>query len=171
MRRSILVLLIALPTLLAPAASAKDPTPPAGAWTLQVTWARYEGPPIPIRAALIKGIDMRRVVFSPACTQTTCVTYANMKTARGRAVRFVLKSTRGGPYTGSVKYATGLRCGGRALRATFTLAATMFSPQQPTDRLTGTTSAVAVNPGGCSLFRGYARGLRRTKFVGVAANG
>ena len=139
-----------------------------------MTWARYSGPPIPIRAALIKGIDMRRVVFSPACTQTTCATYAHLKTARGRPVSFVMKSTNGGPYTGRIRYATGLRCGGRGLRATFTMAATMISleqPEQPADRLTGTTSAVAVNPGGCSLFRGYKQGLRRTKFVGVAASG
>jgi len=82
-----------------------------------------------------------------------------------------MKSTRGPAYTGRIVYATGLRCGGRPLRATFTMTATMVSPQQPMDRLGGTTSAVAVNPGGCSYFRGFARGVRKTTFVGVSDSG
>jgi hypothetical protein len=169
-RRLIPAILIALAAVAASAAGAKDSTPPVGTWDLATTRATYSGPPAPVRSALTKLIQ-RRVVFAPACTNNVCVTYATVKNARGQPVKFPLTAKTGITYTGRVVMKTGIRCGGRALRATLTMTATMLRRQQEGDRLTGTTTARAVR-GLCVLpFRGWSSAVRRTDFVGVAANG
>jgi hypothetical protein len=169
-KRWVALPLIALSAVAVSAAGAKDPTPPAGTWDLKTIRATYSGPPAPLRLALTKLIQ-GRVVFSPACTQTVCATYATVRNARGTRVKFVMIE-KSGVFTGRAVMATGLRCGGRALRATLTMTARLIQRQaEPVDVLTGMTEARAQNPGGCSLFRGQARGVRKHWFYGVAVNG
>jgi hypothetical protein len=139
---------------------------------LATTRAAYSGPPAPVRSALTKLIQ-RRVVFASACTNGVCSTYATVKNARGQPVKFSLTAKTGVTYTGRVLMKTGIRCGGRALRATLTMTTTMLrrQQQQQGDRLTGTTTARAIR-GLCSrTFGGWTSAVRRTDFVGVAANG
>jgi hypothetical protein len=112
-------------------------------------------------------------MFTPACTNTVCASYVTVRTASGRRVKFVLTSKTGGPFTGRTTIRTGLRCGGRALRATLEMNVTVLRRQQgePTDRLVGATSRRAVNPGACSLFRSYTRVVRKAEFLGIAVSG
>jgi hypothetical protein len=167
-RRSIPIVVIVLAALAASAGYAKNPTAPAGTWDLQTTQSASTGPRGPIRTALTRLIQ-RRVTFTVGCAEPCAV--ALVKTARGRLVKFVMRPD-GRAYTGQVAIATGLRCGGRAVKATLKLTAAMIAtPQEPGDRLTGSTVAVARNPGKCALFRGQARASRTTEFYGVAVTG
>lgn len=170
MRHSIPIVAIVLAAFAASAAGAKDPTPPAGTWDLKTNRATYSGPPAPVRSALTK-IIQPRVVFSPACTQRVCASYVTVRNARGTRVKFVLMETRT-DYRGRVVMATGLRCGGKALRATLTMTVRVVQLQGDPGRqiLTGTTEARARNPGGCALFRGKAQGVRKHWFYGVAVS-
>ena len=171
MRRSIPIALIALAALAAPA-GATEPVVPAGSWDLQTTSVSYAGPPGAVRRALARLIQ-RRVTFSSSCTGAVCATYATVRTPRGRQLSFVLKEGRQrGLWRGGLAVPTGVRCGGRALRArlTFTAVIVRFQMDRP-DRLTGSTTARAANPGGCAAFAGHAAAVRKTQYVGVAANG
>lgn len=168
MRRSVPLVVIALAALAASGANAKNPAPPAGTWDLQTTSASYSGPATKLRSAL-SSLIRKRVSFSPACTMTVCASYATVQTRAGRRVTFVLRQAARGAFTGRVKLATGLRCGGRALRATLELSATVVRRQQDVpDRLSGATSRRAVDPGGCAVFRNYTRVVQKTQFRGVA---
>ena len=170
MRRSILVAVIALTALAASAAIAKNPAVPAGTWDLHTTKASYSGPSTRLKSVLAKLIK-QRVIFSPACTPTLCATYATVTTIRGQRVRFRLVSKASEAFTGRVLIATGIRCGRKPLKAQLEMTASMIQLQQPSDRLIGATSAVAVNPGNCPLFRGFRRAVRKTQYFGAAVSG
>jgi hypothetical protein len=127
--------------------------------------ATYSGPPASVRSAVTKLIR-QRVVFAPTCVQFHCTVRATVTTPRGRRVGSTLASVRGTSYTGSGVMPTGLRCGRQKLWAFLTMTATVTHRQEePGTILTGTTQAAADNPGGCKLFRGKLRAIRKVWFA------
>jgi hypothetical protein len=165
-RRLIPLVLLALTASSASAAGADDPAlVPSGTWFFHSTRATYSGPPIPVRAMLTKIMD-NRVTFQPACVAGACtVTVTIYRPPRGTPARFRLKP-RSGWYVGSTTLTSSLRCNGRALKARLKMSI-RTAQRLDDDVLWGMTEAVAVNPGGCNLFRGKARGIRKQWFNGA----
>ncbi len=166
MRRSIPIVMLALAVFSAPAASAKDPPlVPTGTWHFHSTRATYTGPPMTVRSMLTKIMD-NRVNFQPVCGLGDCMAIATIyRPPRGTPARFTL-TQRDGWYVGATTLTSSLRCNGKPLKARLKLSV-KTAQRLDEDVLWGMTEASAVNPGGCTLFRGKARGIRRHWFTGA----
>jgi hypothetical protein len=166
LRRSILVMLLVPAICSAPAASAKDPAPvPSGDWYLQSTRATYSGPSASVRSMLTKIMD-KRVSFRPVCGLVDCMTIVTIyRPPRGTPARFTL-TQRDGWFVGTTTLTSSLRCNGKRLKARLKMSV-RTQQRLDDDVLWGMTEAVAANPGGCPLFQGKARGIRRTWFSGA----
>lgn len=158
---------VVLAAVFASAAAAQKPgeqTVPSGRWFVKAHHATYSGPPGAVRTMLTT-IMQTRVSFQPRCPQTTCAVWATIyRPPRGTASRFLLRPKRG-LYVGSKTLVSNLRCNGERLRARLRLSV-KTAQRLEEDVLIGSSEAVAVNPGGCSLFGGKARGVRRVSFTG-----
>jgi hypothetical protein len=164
-RYSVLVAALVLGALTAAAAGARDAAAPEGAWYLDTTRAAYSGPPLPVRALVTKAIE-RRISFTSTCPAGVCATSVHVMQIRPRReVVFRLIPNAAGDYSGRVTMRTSMRCGSRPVKMTFAITARVEQTERE-PRLVGSTDARAVNPGGCRAFRGMARAVRKTTFVG-----
>lgn len=165
MRRFVPVVVLA--AVFASAAAAQKPgeqTIPSGTWYLKTTRATYSGAPAPVSTMLAK-LMQNRVRFQPLCTQTQCAVWATIYRPPGGApARLLLKEQRGN-FVGSKTLVSSLRCNGRGVRARLRLSV-KTAQRLEDDVLIGSSEAVAVDPGGCALFGGKARGIRRVSFTG-----
>jgi hypothetical protein len=159
-----IVVLAAVFTSAAAAQKPGEQTIPAGTWYLKTTRATYSGAPAPVRTMLAK-LMQNRITFQPLCTQTQCAVWATIyRPPSGSPSKLVLKGERG-TFVGSKTLVTSLRCNGRRLRARLRLSV-KTAQRLDEDVLIGSSEAVAVDPGGCALFGGKPRGVRRVSFTG-----
>jgi hypothetical protein len=169
-RRSIPVIVVVLAALAAAAGHAKEPpTPPSGTWDLNHSRLTYTGPSAPVRSVVMRLVP-RRATFTPVCNLSQCTVSTLVTATGGRGFKVRLTAGTNPFYAGSVPLRTGLRCRGRRLSAIVMITARMIQRQQePGSALLGTTQVSIDNPGGCKLFQGKRRAVRKTWFTGVQA--
>jgi len=167
-KRSIPIVVVALAALVAAVANAKSPpTPPAGTWDLSHTRLTYAGPGVPVRSVVMRLVP-RRAAFTPVCDAAQCTISTVVTTTSGRQFKLKLTPTSGAYYAGSRPIRTGVRCRGRKLSALVLMTARTIERQQEQGTvLLGTTQVSIDNPGGCRLFHGKRRAVRKTWFTGV----
>lgn len=166
-RRSIPIVVIVLAAAVTTANAKNPPTPPAGTWDLSHTRLTYAGPGPPVRSVVMRLVP-RRAAFTPVCNAAQqCTVSTLVTTTSGRQFRLKLTPTSGAYYAGSRSIRTGLRCRGRKLTARVLMTARMIERlQEPGTALLGTTQVSVDNPGGCRLFHGKRRAVRKTWFTG-----
>jgi hypothetical protein len=164
-RHSVFVTAIVLGAFASSGAGAQDAAAPEGVWYLTTTRASYSGPPMPVRAVVVKAIE-RRISFTSTCPAGACSTSVHVTQVRPRReVVFRVAPTGAGDYVGRVTIRTWLTCVRRPVKMTLTISARVEQTERE-PRLVGWTDARAKNPGRCAAFRGKARAVRKTTFTG-----